>query len=244
MAAFFIPGKKVDMNIFETVKSAVTAREAAGFYGIKVNRNGMCRCPFHADRHPSMKIDTGFFCFGCQEKGDVIRFVSKLFGITAYEAAEKLIADMGLDSGGDVGATKKDADQSACFRRSRELEKRFEKQFDHAVRRIYNVYCDYLQLLNNWKIVHAPRSPDEDPHPLFVEALHNKNYVEYLLDLLNDGSTEEKALVVIEKGKGVNVLEERIKSFTAGNGECSALGAAGGPDGSDNRGSHGDAGEG
>lgn len=45
------------MNIFQTVKENVTARQAAEQYGLKINRNGMICCPFHDDRHPSMKVD-------------------------------------------------------------------------------------------------------------------------------------------------------------------------------------------
>jgi len=45
----------MQMNIFETVKAAVTVRQAAEHYGLKINRSGMICCPFHDDRHPSLK---------------------------------------------------------------------------------------------------------------------------------------------------------------------------------------------
>ena len=35
------------MNIFEAVKQSVTTQQAAGHFGIRAGRNGMCRCPFH-----------------------------------------------------------------------------------------------------------------------------------------------------------------------------------------------------
>ena len=60
------------MSIFQSVKESVTARQAAEQYGLKVNRNGMVCCPFHKDRHPSMKVEKGFYCFACGAKGDVI----------------------------------------------------------------------------------------------------------------------------------------------------------------------------
>ena len=54
------------MNLFETVKSAVTVKQAAEYYGCKVNRGDMICCPFHDDRHPSMKLNRDYFyCFGC-----------------------------------------------------------------------------------------------------------------------------------------------------------------------------------
>lgn len=85
------------MTIFEVVKSMVTPRMAAEHFGLDVSRNGMVCCPFHDDRHPSMKLyEDHYHCFGCQANGDVIAFTSKLFGITPLEAAQKLAADFGI----------------------------------------------------------------------------------------------------------------------------------------------------
>ena len=53
-------------NVFEAVKQSITTRQAAEHYGIRVNRNGKCVCPFHNDKNPSMKVDKRFHCFGCQ----------------------------------------------------------------------------------------------------------------------------------------------------------------------------------
>ena len=75
------------MSIFEAVKRSVTTRQAAKHFGIRAGRNGMCRCPFHADRNPSMKVDRRYYCFGCGATGDVIDFVSRLEGISPKEAA-------------------------------------------------------------------------------------------------------------------------------------------------------------
>ena len=84
------------MNLFETVKSAVTVKQAAKYYGCKVNRGDMICCPFHDDRHPSMKLNRDYFyCFGCGATGDVIDFVARLFGLSSYEAVKKLAYDFG-----------------------------------------------------------------------------------------------------------------------------------------------------
>ena len=71
------------MHLFEAVKQSVITRQAAERYGLNVNRNGMAVCPFHRDRHPSMKVDRRYYCFGCGATGDVIDFVSLLHGISA-----------------------------------------------------------------------------------------------------------------------------------------------------------------
>ena len=86
------------MTIYETIKAAISVKQAAEHYGLKVNRNGMACCPFHNDRHPSMKLNEEyFFCFGCGAKGDVIDFVARLFDLSSHEAAQKLASDFGLD---------------------------------------------------------------------------------------------------------------------------------------------------
>lgn len=84
------------MNIFQFVKSQITTRQAAEHYGLNVQRNGMTLCPFHDDHAPSLKVDTRFYCFGCQVKGDVIDFVSKLFGLSLIQAAQNSLPISGL----------------------------------------------------------------------------------------------------------------------------------------------------
>ena len=83
------------MSIYEHVKGLVTTREAAKYYGLKVNRNGMACCPFHEDRHPSLKLDERYHCFGCGADGDVVDFTARLFDMVPYYAAEKLAEDFG-----------------------------------------------------------------------------------------------------------------------------------------------------
>lgn len=75
------------------VKEHVTAREVAEFYGLKVRYNGLACCPFHNDKHPSMKIDKFYYCFACGEKGDAIHYVAEQYGLSEYEAAKKIADD-------------------------------------------------------------------------------------------------------------------------------------------------------
>ena len=61
------------MTLFELVKQNICVPDAAKHYGLQVNRNGMCSCPFHEDQHPSMKLNERYFyCFSCGATGDVI----------------------------------------------------------------------------------------------------------------------------------------------------------------------------
>ena len=57
------------MNVFEAVKQSVTARQAAEYYGVRVNRNGMAVCPFHNDKNPSMKVEGGSIVSAVRQTG-------------------------------------------------------------------------------------------------------------------------------------------------------------------------------
>ena len=86
------------MNLFETVKAAVTPRMAAERYGLPIQQGGMVCCPFHADRTPSMKLNEDYFyCFGCGASGDVIDLAARLFGLSGYDAAKKLAELLDID---------------------------------------------------------------------------------------------------------------------------------------------------
>ena len=84
------------MSIFREIKECITAREVAEGYGLKILDKGMACCPFHDGRHPSMKIDSGFYCFACGAKGDAINYVAKLFSLSQIDAAKKLVKDFNL----------------------------------------------------------------------------------------------------------------------------------------------------
>ena len=187
-------------NVFEAVKQSVSTREAAEFYGIKVSRTGMACCPFHDDKNPSMKVDQRFHCFGCGEDGDVIDFTAKLFDLSPKEAAEKLAQDFGLIY-----------DSQAPPRRRYVRQKTEAQQFREDRQRCYRVLSDYYHLLKKWESDHSPRTPEEKPHPRFVEAIHKKIYVEYLLDLFLYESEEEQKAWIAEHTAEITHLERRLK---------------------------------
>ena len=187
-------------NVFEAVKQSVSTREAAAFYGIEVKRNGMACCPFHDDKNPSMKVDQRFHCFGCGADGDVIDFTAKLFNLSPKEAAEKLAQDFGLIY-----------DSQAPPRRRYVQQKTEAQKFREDRQRCYRILSDYYYLLKKWEADRSPRTPEEEPHPRFVEAIQKKAYVEYLLDLFLYESEEEQKAWIAEHTAEITHLERRLK---------------------------------
>ena len=191
------------MGLFTQIKMAVSVKEAAEYYGLEVNRGNMVCCPFHADRTPSMKLNEDYFyCFGCGASGDVIDFVARLFHLSNYEATQKLAYDFGIDPDKPPAA--------AALRKPKyPLAKAFQKEELHCRR----VLCDYLHLLENWKVQYAPQTPDDTIDDRFVEACQMLDYIEDLVDILTFADLEVrlKTVDMLQKDGMIDRLEERLK---------------------------------
>lgn len=211
------------LNIFQIVKQSVTTRQAALFYGLHINRNGMCCCPFHNDRNPSMKLDDRFHCFGCGADGDVIDFVCRLLNLAPKEAAYRLIGDFNLSiPTGYHNSITSLKNSDTVFNKQPQSHHNTGCMPDHTVilfnqqlKYVFRVYCDYLHLLEKWMIQYAPDAPDVEYAPQFIEAAQKIPITENLLDCILFGSDQDRANIVIEKGKEVKHLEERITKATA-----------------------------
>lgn len=197
------------MNVFEAVKQSVTTRQAAERYGVRVGRTGMCVCPFHDDKNPSMKVDRRFHCFGCQADGDVIDFVSRLENVSPKEAALMLAQDF------SIPYEDREPPSRSHRPKPRQRQESPEQQFKRMERYCFRVLSDYHNLLRRWKRDYAPKTPDEEWHPLFVEALQKQSHVEYLLDVLLFSDMEERAALIASYGKEVRNLERRMADLAA-----------------------------
>ena len=191
------------MNLFETVKACVTVPDAAKRYGVRADRHGMALCPFHEDRHPSLKLNPDYFyCYGCGATGDVTDLVSRLLGLRPYDAARKLSEDFGIDPDKPV--------PEASYAKPRHPLTAMIREDERYCQR---VLCDYLHLLEDWKERYAPKSMEEGPDERFVEACRMKDTVEYLADVLTVGSLEVRVAAVkdlMADGR-IGALEEKVR---------------------------------
>lgn len=186
------------MTLFEHIKDQVTTRDAAERYGLQVSRHGMCKCPFHDDKNPSMKVDRRFHCFGCQADGDVISFVSRLFDLSAKEAALQLVKDFGIHIDGKA--------YDAKAHRHRTITS--AEVFAHQKAYCFDELINYRNLLTQWQQQYQPKSPDEELHPRFLEALNNLTRIEYELDVLLYGTQDEIESVVADFLQDINEHKE------------------------------------
>lgn len=80
---------------------------------LKVKGNQLsCLCPFHKESKPSfgINLETGLYnCFSCSEKGNIVKFVSKMKDISILEALDELeIAGYDIDKKSSGYYTLKD----------------------------------------------------------------------------------------------------------------------------------------
>ena len=194
------------MRIFEIVKENVNLWEAAELYGIDVNRYGKALCPFHNDRHPSLYVaDNHFYCFACGEHGDVIGFVGRLFQLSPYDAARKLMADFHLSP---------DKPPSAAALHAKRIRTEAQQLMENE-RLCFSVLSDYARVLRDWKVRYAPQSSDEPVHARFAEACHKLDETEYYLDILCAGGSLERAEVAQQQmadGK-LEELRQRLEEI-------------------------------
>ena len=82
---------KATVNIVDVVGSCITLKRSGSGY--------TACCPFHNEKTPSFSVSDkkGFYhCFGCNDHGDVIKFVEKYYHLDFQGAVEKLCAQYGI----------------------------------------------------------------------------------------------------------------------------------------------------
>ena len=85
-----------------TVKQQADIVRIIGDY-IKLKKSGgqnfVGLCPFHGEKTPSFSVHATrqyYYCFGCQEKGDVFSFIQKIENITFPESVRLVAQKLGI----------------------------------------------------------------------------------------------------------------------------------------------------
>lgn len=87
------------MDFVDQLKSQLDIVDVVGHY-VRLKRNGASPrhvglCPFHTEKTPSFGVHSVhqfYKCFGCDAKGDLIKFVMEIEGTTFWESL-KLLSD-------------------------------------------------------------------------------------------------------------------------------------------------------
>lgn len=168
-------------GVFDKIKSDLSMKEVAGYYGLDFDRAGMACCPFHDDRTPSLKLyEDHFYCFGCGEHGDVIDLVSELYGLKPVDAARKISEDFGLNLFEQGIAVP--------FNREQTENQKYRLWLKYAAETV----SDYIDRLKEWRAVYSPHDHFTEPNELFIESLNQMSYAEYIRDIIKYGTEDER----------------------------------------------------
>lgn len=194
------------MSLIREVKERADIVKVAELYGMHLNRAYKCVCPFHKEKTASLSISPQkqiWKCFGCGKGGDVISLVSELLNINALEASKSINNTLGLGLDPNQKSTYFEINKYKEKRKTEEMFKKWENK-------IFQLLCDYLHLLWKWEEL---KDPEND---LYIEALQQKDYIEYLIDtIFIDGTNEDKIWFWKYEKKVVSRIESRVRTFRA-----------------------------
>ena len=170
------------MNYADEIKSRLKMPEVLDYYGIERNRANRIRCVLHNGQDFNCGIkDHYIHCFVCGQSADVIKFVQVYFGLDFQSAISKLNDDfrLGLPIGQRIDRRKQLEIGMVAFERKRKAEQQQKerKQIEDAY---WAAFYEWKRLDDN-KRNYAPKTPTDQLHTLFLEALKNIATAEYNL---------------------------------------------------------------
>lgn len=199
----------------EVIKQNISMYDIVDKYGLKLNRRGAMRCPFHREKTPSFKVYQNgkkFHCFGCGEDGDVVSFVMKYYGISYGQALTRLSCDFGLS----IGERKLTVKERIKIQESRQKRKQEEDFMESEFNRLFDVWmlaCDEVVRLKNDLTKYAPKVLGEPYDERYCEALKMLPFRIYECDMaeLKLKEFEERRSVKHERNnKGPAVYERGL----------------------------------
>ena len=182
-------------DIFEEIKTKTTSPDIIRQCGITLKTKGQKwwgLCPFHNDNKPSLCVwqSSGYYCFVCGAGGDSISFVARYHGLSQLDAVKWIAAqyNIKIDLGGISDADLKRMEQERI--RRFKLEKGMKALTRKAERLLAVKHREYY-----YAILREKAYSDK-----WCYAVGNIDYAAHLLDVLGDGSDEDKIKIFERMG--------------------------------------------
>ena len=162
----------------EIIKDRLSMDEVLRQYGYTPKKR--MPCPLHSGVGKNFEIKGKYWrCYSRCGNGDTISFVQKLFGLSFPDTLKKIDADFNLGLFENISNRKSLDIARQSYQRKKERERQ-KQEIEDVKNRYWDIFGEWARLDRN-KTLYAPKTPDEEWHPLFVEALQKLAYQEYLL---------------------------------------------------------------
>lgn len=176
---------------------------------VNIKRNGkICRglCPFHGEKTPSFTVypDTqSFYCFGCGEGGDVIRFISSIENLDYVDSikflADKVGMDLPEDNSYDASLSKR---RLRMYEANREAARFYSKQLFGKDGKAAVDYCQNRRLTKE-TVIKFGIGYALDSWTSLKEHLNSKGFTDYEL-------FEANLLKKTSKGSYIDTFRHRL----------------------------------
>ena len=159
----------------EEIKREYSMRDILTRYGIQVNRSGMCCCPIHGEKHPSMKVyKDSFYCFACGAHGDIFSFIQQMDNCdfkTAY-----------LSLGGTY--EKQTENERAVTIARRERAKSERERVKKQEEQLHQTLARCLTLLARVIRESSPKSIDDEISDTYCDAVNYNTILTHWWEVL------------------------------------------------------------
>lgn len=180
------------MSEIEEIKQKLDIVDVVGQYVPlkKSGKNYKGLCPFHNEKTPSFMVNQElqiFKCFGCNEGGDIFRFVEKIEGYDFRQALEVLAEKAGVKLKNNYSRNGNDSENKSLLFEINETAKKFyrymllkHKEGKEALEYLTKNRGLSIKTINDWELGYAPNS-----WSLLTQYLLKKGYKDK--DLLKSG---------------------------------------------------------
>ena len=178
------------MNLADAVrviKASVPAVRAAEALGLTPDRHGRCRCVWHEDRHPSMKLydgDKGCYCFACHNGGDVVDLVMQANRMTMKEAVAWFDDTFSLGLSEDTPAKQRARKAAQKSAEQRKAARRWQEEYSARIAADRQEVLKLLTLAEDAIDLNRPHTYGEDFSDDFCAALKAREDLRQLADEL------------------------------------------------------------
>lgn len=187
MTAYNRTTSALNIDYAAQIKDRLTMYDIVYTYLQTSIKRGYVSCPFHTEKTASLYVwEDHYKCFGCGKHGDIIKFVQDYFELNFPDALSKLNTDFNLNLPIGSKPTLRQICEAKKLQAKRDELKRKQKASGILYQRTINEFVRLNQ--NYWK--YKPDKPCAELHPLFIEALNNRDRIGYILDEMceNDSS--------------------------------------------------------
>lgn len=182
----------MQLNIVDVIGREVAIRKSGANY------KGLC--PFHHEKTPSFMVNEEkqiFNCFGCGEKGDVIKFVQSYYKLSFMEAVDKLCEEYGIKKPANM-STNSNVDYS----KYNEINAKSGRFFYKTLTSRKNPGLEYLK----------SRGLSNDTITKFGLGYAPNSYTALTDFLKSENVTEEDLLKLGLANKGKNGLYDKFRN--------------------------------